>query len=357
MDTTLFCYRLHTFLLSQRNFSLTIVMNTSFYENKKGPWIIFPPVNPSQSDGDESGNSDDNIGKDDLEAPLSNFHGLDIEQSINCDAALDGEDTISTEIPSISNGNYQPHSKRVFRWRKKDIPPLPQQPIPAFSAQDDTVLGYFKKFFDDDLINLIVEQSNIYAIDQSGLPLNTNIKEIEQFLGALLFMGVLTLPAYTDYWALSTAFPAITDIFSLKRFQKLRRYLHFAENSAAATSGDRLFKIRPVLDSIVHKCRRIEQESDFSIDELMVPYKGTRAGNLRQYIQNKPHKWGFKIFVRAGVSGIIYDFLPYIGKGMLQNLSGKEMCFGVGGQVVVALCRTIPQGNLYIFSPIRMFNI
>lgn len=75
---------------------------------------------------------------------------------------------------------------------------------------------------------------------------------------------------------------------------------------------------------------------------MMVPYKGTRAGNLRQYIQNKPHKWGFKIFVRAGISGIIYDFLRYTGKGMLTDLSEEEREFGIGGQVVIKLCKTIP---------------
>ncbi|XP_047103582.1 piggyBac transposable element-derived protein 3-like [Schistocerca piceifrons] len=75
----------------------------------------------------------------------------------------------------------------------------------------------------------------------------------------------------------------------------------------------------------------------------MVPYNGTRAGNLRQYIQNKPHKWGFKIFVRAGVSGVVYDFLPYTGKGMITDLADDEKVFGIGGQVVVTLCKNEKQ--------------
>jgi hypothetical protein len=39
-------------------------------------------------------------------------------------------------------------------------------------------------------------------------------------------------------------------------------------------------------------------EDQFSIDETTVPYKGTFAVNLTQYIKSKPHKWGFKLFVR-----------------------------------------------------------
>ena len=36
----------------------------------------------------------------------------------------------------------------------------------------------------------------------------------------------------------------------------------------------------------------------------------------QQYLPNKPHKWSFKMFTRAGVSGIIYDFILYIGEGL-----------------------------------------
>lgn len=52
---------------------------------------------------------------------------------------------------------------------------------------------------------------------------------------------------------------------------------------------------------------------------MMVPYKGTRAGSRRQYLPKKPKKWGFKIFVRAGVSGLIYDFIPYAGEDTFRG--------------------------------------
>lgn len=63
-----------------------------------------------------------------------------------------------------------------------------------------------------------------------------------------------------------------------------------------------------------HKCLEIQSENTFSIDEMMVPYKGTKAGSLGQYLSSKPHHWGFKIFIRAGISGIVYDLLTNTGK-------------------------------------------
>lgn len=35
--------------------------------------------------------------------------------------------------------------------------------------------------------------------------------------------------------------------------------------------------------------------------------------------------------MRAGVSGIVYDFIPYSDKGMATDLSDEEKALGVGG--------------------------
>lgn len=43
------------------------------------------------------------------------------------------------------------------------------------------------------------------------------------------------------------------------------------------------------------------------------------------------------------MSGIIYDFLPYTGKGMITDLTDEERAFGINGQVVIVLYRTLPQ--------------
>ena len=77
----------------------------------------------------------------------------------------------------------------------------------------------------------------------------------------------------------------------------------------------------------------IESENKFLIDEMMLPYKGKKAGSLRQYLPSKAKKWGFKIFVRAGV---------YTGKSTFDGATQtprKE--FGLVANVVLQLCRTI----------------
>jgi len=74
---------------------------------------------------------------------------------------------------------------------------------------------------------------------------------------------------------------------------------------------------------------------------MMVPYKGIKAGSLRKYLPSKPHHWGFKIFVCAGVSGMVYDFLVYTSKSTFGAEQGPAKKLGLRASVVVELCKTI----------------
>lgn len=209
------------------------------------------------------------------------------------------------------------------------------------STENKSPLEFFKLFLSDDLIDLMVEQTNLYHMQTKGTSLNVTADEIKDFIAINTLMGVVNLPAYTDYWSQGLRYEKIANIMPLKRFQQVRRYLHFSDN--LQDDGDRYYKIRPFLEGIRQNCLKVEEENRFSIDEMMVPYKGTRAGTRKQYIKNKPRKWGFKIFVRAGISGIVYDFLVYGGEDTFRfhEFSEHENSMGLGAKVVIALSKSI----------------
>jgi len=79
---------------------------------------------------------------------------------------------------------------------------------------------------------------------------------------------------------------------------------------------DPLFKVTPLLDRLNVALYAVEQEEIHWIDEQIIPFKERSV--YKQYIKNKPHKWGFKVFARAGVSGMVYDFSIYIGKSIIH---------------------------------------
>jgi len=52
---------------------------------------------------------------------------------------------------------------------------------------------------------------------------------------------------------------------------------------------DKLFKVRPVLDSLHEKCQKLSQEENHCVDEQIIPTK--ICTSLKQYLPNKPNKW------------------------------------------------------------------
>ncbi|KAF9409712.1 hypothetical protein HW555_011002 [Spodoptera exigua] len=72
--------------------------------------------------------------------------------------------------------------------------------------------------------------------------------DICDFIGITLLMGVVQMPAYRDYWSKALRFPENADIMTLKKYEKIRRFLHFVDNTD--TNDDRYFKVRPVLERI-----------------------------------------------------------------------------------------------------------
>lgn len=81
----------------------------------------------------------------------------------------------------------------------------------------------------------------------------------------------------------------------------------------------------------------------------MVTYKGIYGGSLRRYIKRKSHKCGFKIFVRAGVSGFISDFIPNQGFSTFSvftdtanaAIDEEEEALSVGAAAVIAMSKAI----------------
>lgn len=170
-------------------------------------------------------------------------------------------------------------------------------------------------FFSDEFLNLIVTQTNIYA--QQEISQNqgtssarkttwkdTNITEMKTFLGLLFHMGPVSLPTISLYWNKSIFYnmPFWRSVMSRNRFQLLLRYLHFADNSVP--SDDRLYKVRPVLshfnDVMSNSCT---PQINICIDESMMLWRGRLF--FRQYIQNKKHKYGVKLYKLCESDGLI----------------------------------------------------
>ncbi|XP_065845593.1 piggyBac transposable element-derived protein 4-like [Oscarella lobularis] len=136
-------------------------------------------------------------------------------------------------------------------------------------------------------------------------------------------MGYMRFPRIQDYW--QKAIPILSchfsDVMTLTRFWQILRFFHVCDPASELPNGhpryDKLQKVRPLVNLFEaafkseYNCKR-----EITIDEAMIPYKG-RIG-YKQYMKDKPTKWGIKVFILAESSpGYIYKFEIYTGKRRL----------------------------------------
>lgn len=178
----------------------------------------------------------------------------------------------------------------------------------------------------------------MYALQSGTSVAYISQSAIEQFMGTLMLMGVYRVPQMRMFWQEPTRCPAVADNFPRKKFENVKRNLHFNNNVTMpvrnSSQFDKLYKIRPLLENIVSKFRVLPLQEKVSIDEQMIPTHGRSP--VRQYMPNKPHKWGIKVWALCGVTGMCYNIDVYTGKSLASH--GE---YGLGGNIVLQLLQDV----------------
>lgn len=165
------------------------------------------------------------------------------------------------------------------------------------------------------MVQALADHTNQYSCQKNGSSINTDTKEIEQMMGMYLKMGIVQMAGVRMYWEADTRYSPVSDVMSRNRFQSLLTSLHFVDNltvSDMEQNSDKLWKLRPWLDAFRQRCLQVVPEEHNSVDEMMIPFRG-KFSSIKQYMRGKPNPWGFKLWVRTGVSGILCDFDVYQG--------------------------------------------
>lgn len=193
---------------------------------------------------------------------------------------------------------------------------------------------FLKLFFDQSLLNHIVEESNRYA-QQKNVELKLTLNELYVVLGAFLLSGYGKYPNRRLYWSSDEDVPKlIQNSMRRNRFEMILKYIHFNDNSKLPQE-DRLYKLRPLIDTLNENFRKHGGfDEHICIDESMVPYYGKHYA--KQFIRGKPIRFGYKNWALCSSSGHMYGFEIYTGKNV-----NKEKHFGLGGDVVISLLEKV----------------
>ena len=190
----------------------------------------------------------------------------------------------------------------------------------------DSPVTLFELFMTDKLIDHICKETNAYAAQKGNHTFKIEPNELKSFLAVLLLSGYIPYPRRSMYWEMSSDSrnTIVASLFTRNRFLDVLHYLHLADNNSLNPS-DKFSKKNPLFKVINESClQNLISEKNVSIDESMVPYYGRHG--CKQYIQNKPVTFGYKLWVAATLLGYAIQFYPYAGKDDNYN---KDIGFGV----------------------------
>ncbi|KAJ8978049.1 hypothetical protein NQ317_017594, partial [Molorchus minor] len=229
--------------------------------------------------------------------------------------------------------------KPTFQWSRNLNNIIQQTPFvensrPNIPDDIETPLDYFFE-----LLQTLVFQTNLYVTQKNIMraQVPTTLEEIKCFLGVNILMGIKHLCSYKDYWSsreeLRDHF--IASSMSRNRFSWLLGNIHLNDNSVQPQKGesmyDKLYKLRPMLDKLSETYANSYKPSRCqAIDESMIRFKGIIS--FRQYMQIKPIKRGYKMWVRANQSGFVSQFQLYTDSR--GNKPRKRVVFDLTRQLV-----------------------
>lgn len=227
-------------------------------------------------------------------------------------------------------------------------------------------LDFFQLYFTDDIIDSIVKHTNAYAwiniankqsySGNDGDWKETDANEMKKLLALLIYQGLVKASTFNRYWSTKSLYHGLwaRRFMSRNRYTSLLAMLHVVDPTTE-DHNKKLKKVDTFIDNFREKCKKLFQPfQNVAIDERLV--KSKHRSGIRQYIANKPAKFGLKLWVLAdSKTGYTYDFIVYTGK------TNEVYLHGLGYHVVMKLLEPLLTQGYHAFfdnfyTSVRLLN-
>lgn len=192
------------------------------------------------------------------------------------------------------------------RIRRRNIILMRMGHVSQSARAAKTPYDVWNLFFTDDIIQECTECTNVWLdknranFSRARDCISTTPQEIKCVLGLLYMAGTYKAARLNleDLWEPNGGGIEFFRLcMGLKRFKLLLRALRFDDirTRDIRKQTDKLAPIRSIFEQFVQKCKENYVPSEFvTIDEMLASFRGRCS--FRQYIKNKPAKYGIKIF-------------------------------------------------------------
>ena len=258
------------------------------------------------------------------------------------------QDNLPSSAVSIDTPEANAPTTPSFTPKRTAGPHLPP-------ATDMSAIGLFELFFSDDIIKRLVLATIAYSeLKKEDKPSmykrfhyhQLTEDEMRRFIGVLLLLGITGVGSYRHAWSIKNAqfIVRLNELMSRNRFEAISAFFHVVTpQEELANAQNPLKKILPLHQHMKAKCKELYQPlQQVSIDERMV--KSKARTKFRQYMKDKPSKWGFKYWVISDPSAYTYDFNLYLGAAQ----SGRSE-HGLAYDVVIALLESLHHQNYQLY--------
>ncbi|UYV76808.1 hypothetical protein LAZ67_14002078 [Cordylochernes scorpioides] len=214
---------------------------------------------------------------------------------------------------------------RTSRVRTRAINIITHLPCSKqFGKNTPNPLEAFLKFISIDIIKKIVEYTNIFIetirpnYSRERDCRNTDENEIRCLLGLIIIIrkNRASHLHFKEIWnANGTGIEICRAAMAYERFLFLLRVIRFDNvlTRQIRRDNDKFAALREIFEMFVANCKQMYSPGEYlTIDEKLIPFRG--KCNFRQYIPNKPAKYGLKMYMMSDAHTFYtVNMEPYVG--------------------------------------------
>lgn len=239
--------------------------------------------------------------------------------------------TIPVPGPEFDPGFSQPGiSSEGIEWneyqgRQKTFPFTGASGLLKALPETLTPFEAFTLFIDDDILDLLVAGTNLYAeekIKNTAFKKHSRIQkwsptsrhEMRKFLGLIMWMDLVQVESLSNYWSKRTIYNLSLPcgIMSRNRFELLLNNFNFS-NICITDQDASVEKVTPLLNLLELKYQSVFiPGEDFVIDETLIPRQGSLTVN--QTATSELHKYGVKLFKLCSAEGFTWSVKLHSGR-------------------------------------------
>ena len=218
-------------------------------------------------------------------------------------------------------------TKPTNRWFDHDqgqvgsqVPDVHTPPGNSFHSSEaqnvTTPYQAFNLFWNQEWVNKVVGESVHYGhmSDQGHKAHSVTSDTVKCTTAVILMSGYIRYPQRSMYHEQQPdcGTPAVAEAIRRDTLDHVLACLHLAGMEDDIDKTDRWWKLRPLFTLINNTAKDFfPQPKEMSVDEMMIRYFGRHSD--KQFIRNKPVRFGYKMWAICASKGYIVHVEPYCG--------------------------------------------